>query len=369
MFGGGGGAQRGHAVADAELGQRHHVHIAFDDQNAAGFFDGGAPFMQAVEVAAFVEQRGVGRVEVFGFGVVKYAAAEADNLAARVADGKHDAVAEAVVIFAFIVDDHTAVDQRGVGVGLEHLGERLPAFGCVAQAVMFDDVGIEAALLQIVLRRRIEFELLAVEIGGRLGGFFQCLLFFLAFGALLGIVGSAFYVRHRHAGAVGQILHRFAEAQSLILHDKTDGRAVCAAAEAVVKLFAGAHRKRRRFFFVKGAAGHIICAAFFQRYVLVDDVDDIDFGQQLVYEIGWNHGGVFFQTGISGFNACLKRINSIWLLKSYSLRPCRLCRPARFSIPPSLCPYRPCRQHRFGRRHRQPLVGFRRPTSFAAGNG
>ena len=203
MFGGGGGAQRSHAVADAELRQRHHVHIAFHHQNAAGFFNRRTAFVEAVEVAAFVEQRGVGRVEVFGFGIIEYAAAKADYLAARVADGEHHAVAEAVVMFAFVIDHHAAFHQRGVGVGLENLRQRLPAFGRIAQAVMLDDVSIEAALLQIVLRNRVELELLAVEIGRSLGGFFQRLLLFLALGALLGVVGFPFNARHGHTNAVG----------------------------------------------------------------------------------------------------------------------------------------------------------------------
>ena len=132
VLGGSGGAECGDTVADAELRQGDDVHIAFHHQNTARVFNGSAAFIQAVEVFALVKQRRIGRVEVFRFGIVQYAPAETDDLPARVTDGKHDAVAEAVVMLAFVGDDHAAVHQRGVGIGLEYLRKRLPAVGRVA---------------------------------------------------------------------------------------------------------------------------------------------------------------------------------------------------------------------------------------------
>ena len=132
VFGAGGGAQCGHAVADAELRQRYHVHIAFYYQDASGVFNGGAGFKQAVEVAAFVEQGCFRRVEVFGLAFVEHAPAKADDLAALAADGKHNAVAKTVVVFAVFVNHHAAVYQCVAGVGLECFGQWLPAVGGVA---------------------------------------------------------------------------------------------------------------------------------------------------------------------------------------------------------------------------------------------
>ena len=61
------------------------------------------------------------------------------------------------------------------------------------------------------------------------------------------------------------------------------------ATEAMVKLLGRADRKRRRFFLVKRTAGHIVRSALLQRNLLVDNIDNIDFGQKLVNEIGWNN--------------------------------------------------------------------------------
>ena len=76
------------------------------------------------------------------------------------------------------------------------------------------------------------------------------------------------------------------------------------ATEAMVKLLGRADRKRRRLFLVKRAAGHIVRPAFLQRNLLVDNIDNIDFGQKLVNEIRWNHssaeedGRKTFQTAL-----------------------------------------------------------------------
>ena len=55
-----GGAQRGDRVGKAQLGQRHHVHVAFGDQHVARAVQGFTCFVQTVEFAALVEDRGFG---------------------------------------------------------------------------------------------------------------------------------------------------------------------------------------------------------------------------------------------------------------------------------------------------------------------
>ena len=54
------GAQRGHGVGKTQLGQRHHVHIAFCDQHKARAVQGFAGFVQAVQLAPFVKDWGFG---------------------------------------------------------------------------------------------------------------------------------------------------------------------------------------------------------------------------------------------------------------------------------------------------------------------
>ena len=119
---------------------------------------------------------------------------------------------------------------------------------------------------------------MGVEIRRRRNGFFQCLLFFLTLGTDFRIVVPPAHLRHGHAYAVGQVLHRFGKRQPLVFHNETDGRAVCAATEAMVKLLARADGKRRGFLLVERTAGHIVRAAFLQRNLFIDDVDHIDFG-------------------------------------------------------------------------------------------
>ena len=109
MLGRAGRAQRGHGVGKAELGQRHHVHVAFGHQHIARAVQGFARFVQAVQLAAFVKDRGFGRVQVFGGTAADHPPTKADAFAFDVADREHDAVPKTVVAFVvFFVDDHQA---------------------------------------------------------------------------------------------------------------------------------------------------------------------------------------------------------------------------------------------------------------------
>ena len=58
MLGCAGSAQRGHGVGKAQLRQGHHVHVALGHQRIARLADGRAGLKQAVQLAAFVEDRG-----------------------------------------------------------------------------------------------------------------------------------------------------------------------------------------------------------------------------------------------------------------------------------------------------------------------
>ena len=61
------------------------------------------------------------------------------------------------------------------------------------------------------------------------------------------------------------------------------------ATETMIKLLDRTDRKRRRLFLVERTTSHIVRPALLQRNLLVDNIDNIDFGQKLVNEIGWNH--------------------------------------------------------------------------------
>ena len=139
--------QSRHAVAHAELRQRDHVHIAFDHQNPPCVFDRGTPFIQSVKVFPFIKQRRIRRIQIFRLRVIQHPAAETDDLPARIADRKHNPMTEAVVMPTLIVNHHPRIHQRSIRIRLEHLRQRLPAVGGVAQTIMRDDFRAQTALV------------------------------------------------------------------------------------------------------------------------------------------------------------------------------------------------------------------------------
>ena len=286
VLAGAGRAQRGHGVAKAELCQGHHVHVAFGHQGVAGLADGGARLEQAVQFAALVEHRRFGGVEVLGFFVAQHAPAKADALALDVADGKHDAITEAVVALAILLaDDHQArfVQQRAVVFGKD-AGQVAPALWRVAQAIAFGDLPGDAPALQVRHRTGRRLELLAPGFAGFFQHIGQCGLLLARGGSALALLGRGVVLRHGQADALRQILHRFDETHARVVHQKTDGVAVLAAAEAVVELLGGANAERRRLLPVKGAQPHEVGPAFLELHVASHDIDHVDAGQQLLDE-------------------------------------------------------------------------------------
>ena len=87
---------------------------------------------------------------------------------------------------AFVFHNQPAFYECGRGIGLELLGKRLPAFGCVADAVAFGNFGRKPAFLGIGLSLRRGLKLAGIEGGGGLEGGFQRLLLFFACGTRFG---------------------------------------------------------------------------------------------------------------------------------------------------------------------------------------
>src|SRR3546814_15018729 len=77
----------------------------------------GARPVEIVERAALVEQRGVGRVQIFGLAIAEDASPEGDHPPARVADRDHQPAAETVVgLFLVARDQHPRFEDRKSGV-------------------------------------------------------------------------------------------------------------------------------------------------------------------------------------------------------------------------------------------------------------
>ena len=104
-------AQGRHGIVDAELGQGNDVHITLHDQQSLGCALGLKGLVEAVEFPALVEEGGLGGVEVFRFAVTEEAAAKADDSTSPVPDREEDAVAEAVVVLAVLLDHQAGLDQ------------------------------------------------------------------------------------------------------------------------------------------------------------------------------------------------------------------------------------------------------------------
>ena len=154
MVGRAGSAQSGYRIGKTELGQGHHVHIALGDQCVALVAQMCAGFKQAVQLAAFAKDGGLGRVEVLGLFIAQHPSAKAYALALDIADREHHPVAKAVVALFFgaflgVADYQAAFDQQRVLITGENAGQAAPALGGVAQAKALGHFTREATSLEI----------------------------------------------------------------------------------------------------------------------------------------------------------------------------------------------------------------------------
>src|SRR2546425_991342 len=76
------GAERRDGVAPLGLRERHDVHVALAPDDVALCANGIARLDQAVELPAFLEQGGLGRVQVLRLAIAHPPPAEADHRAA-----------------------------------------------------------------------------------------------------------------------------------------------------------------------------------------------------------------------------------------------------------------------------------------------
>jgi len=108
-----------------------HVHVTFDDDRGALLADGVTGQVVAVEKVALGKDLGIAGVQVFRLDVAKGAAAEADNGAGAVPDGKDQAVEQVVADSALI-----GAGQAGGfnGVGLEGNARQVGEAGLAVRA-------------------------------------------------------------------------------------------------------------------------------------------------------------------------------------------------------------------------------------------
>ena len=248
MLGRAGRPQRCHGIGKAQLGQCHHVHIAFCDQGVAHVAQGLPGLVKAVEFAPLVEDRGFGRVQVFGFFIAEHPPAKAYALALDIANREHEPVAEAVIAATVVLahDDQPAFFELRVVVLGKYAGQTMPACRGIAQAKALGDFAGDAALFQILDGFRSCLELLAIGLAGFFQQITQCFRLLLLLSLALALGRTDVVLRHLQAALVGKLLHGFDKAHAGMLHQKADGIAILATAKAVKELLAGADGERGR---------------------------------------------------------------------------------------------------------------------------
>src|ERR1700733_13440904 len=93
--------------------QPHDVHVALDDQEAFERRATVARFVESVELATLVKERGLRRVQVLRFALIDDPPAECDGAPARITDREHDAIAKTVVMALAVADLSTlALDDE-----------------------------------------------------------------------------------------------------------------------------------------------------------------------------------------------------------------------------------------------------------------
>ncbi|MNC09583.1 hypothetical protein D3C75_572080 [compost metagenome] len=99
----------------------------------------------------------------------------------------------------------------------------------------------------------------------------------------LNLTGSvACFIGHFKVVHGSQLFDGFNELELVVVHQKVDGVAVRATAEAVVELFFTVHGERGGFFVMERTARVVILALLFQLNPCVDEINDIGSCQQVI---------------------------------------------------------------------------------------
>ena len=84
-----------HGIAEARLVQGDNIHIALAENQLPVV--GRFCKIQGEQVVGLLKDQGVGRIEIFRFGIVQNPAAECDDIAPNIDNGNHDAVSKYIV--------------------------------------------------------------------------------------------------------------------------------------------------------------------------------------------------------------------------------------------------------------------------------
>ncbi len=110
------------------------------------------------------------------------------------------------------------------------------------------------------------------------------------------------FIRHFKVVHGCQLFDGFNELELVVVHQKVDGVAVRATAEAVVELFFTVYGERGGFFVMEWTARMVVLALLLQLYPRVDEIDDVGSGKQIIDENAWDSSSHRPRDYTSSFN-------------------------------------------------------------------
>ncbi len=246
-------AHRGDHILDPVGGEGNRVHIAFDRDQASGLATGDGGALDIVKRTPLVEERGVGRVQIFRHAVAAFedAPAKGDHPLACILDRQHHPPAKAIVgRLVLNADEQARLDQHGLVEPGESGFERPLVVRRPAKAELANGLFVQPAPLEIVARSQ---PIGRPEIGDEpllRGGHhvMQARAFYRPFCRLR--VGG----RDVHPGGGGQFLHSIHELHAALVGHPADRIAMRAAAEAMVEALGIVDGKAGRLLIMEGAA-------------------------------------------------------------------------------------------------------------------
>ena len=152
----------------------------------------------------------------------------------------------------------------------------MPIIGRKADAEGLGGLAIHATVFQVVNGRWCVAQRALIQLGCRGHGVVQRRVYLRA--------GVLCFPREFEPGLLGQLLNRGAELQPVVLHQEAQRRAMRAAAEAVVELFARRHRKAGCLLVVEGAASGVFAALALERHARVNQRHDVGARDDVVDE-------------------------------------------------------------------------------------
>lgn len=240
--------------------------------------------VQRVEPLTLVEHRRVRRIEILRLRVAHRAPAKAQHLSLRVDDGKDGAPAEHIVRAAVPLHREPRAPQkfRVKALFAQMADQRVPAARRGPKPEAADVRIVQSAPVEVIERLRALFrpqERMKIS-GCRDVRLVDAFLFLRAERSLLAALAAA--LGQRQMRALRQILHGLLKFHALHFHDEIQRGSALVAAETIVELRFGVHRKGRRLFIVEGATAPEAAALLLERDVFGHELFQIDPRAQLI---------------------------------------------------------------------------------------